>query len=114
MKNNNVVEILYTDACPFWKETLNTISQVMKELNVTIPIKKTRIANEEEAKCLKFPGSPTVRLNGVDIDPAFKETTGYIGCRLYFYEGRTYEYPPKQMIKTAFQTMMKGERFKVP
>jgi len=108
MKSNDVVEILYTDACPFWKETLKTINEVMKELNIAIPVRKTRIAREEEAKRYRFPGSPTVRINGIDIDPSAKGTTaGYIGCRIYLYEGRTYEYPPKEIIKTALKRLTK-------
>jgi len=105
---NNIAEILYTDACPFWKETLNTINEVMKELNISLTVKKTKITTDEEAKRHKFPGSPTVRINGVDIDPAAKETAGYIGCRIYMYEGQTYEYPPKQMIKTAIKRLKKN------
>ena len=105
---SNIVEILYTDACPFWKETLNTINEVMEELNISLTVKKTKITTDEEAKRHKFPGSPTVRINGVDIDPAAKETAGYIGCRIYMYEGRTYEYPPKQMIKTAIKRLKKN------
>jgi len=107
MKSNNTVEILYTDACPFWKETLKTINEVMKELNISLTVKNTKITTDEEAKRHKFPGSPTIRINGVDIDSAAKETTGYIGCRIYMYEGRTYEYPPKQMIKTAIKRLKK-------
>jgi len=102
-----VVEILYTDVCPFWKDTLKTINEIIKELNITVAVKKTRIANEEEAKNNRFPGSPTVRINGVDVDPIAKETEGYIGCRIYNYQGKTYEYPPKQMIKTALQHLAK-------
>jgi len=102
---SNIVEILYTDACPFWKETLKTINDVVKELNIVITVKKTRITSEEEARRHRFPGSPTVRINGVDIDPAAKETEGYIGCRIYLYEGRTYESPSKQMIKSALKRL---------
>jgi len=104
---SSVVEILYTDACPFWKETLRALKEVMKELNLDIAVRKTKIANEEEAKRYRFPGSPTVRINGVDIDPAAKETVGYIGCRIYSYKGRTYEYPPREMIISAFKRLMK-------
>lgn len=58
----------------------------MIELNLSLTVKKTKITSDEEAKRHKFPGSPTVRINGVDIDPAAKETTGYIDCRIYIYE----------------------------
>jgi hypothetical protein len=101
----NVVEILYTDACPFWKTTLQTINEVLKELNIAVPVKETRIATLEEAKRYRFPGSPTVRINGVDIDPAAKQTVGFIGCRIYTHNGRIYEYPTKQMIKTALKQL---------
>jgi len=104
---SNVVEILYTDACPFWKETLNAINEVAKEFNIVITVKKTMIASDEEAKEHRFPGSPTVRINGVDIDPEARETAGYIGCRIYTYKGKTYDYPPKQMIKSALQRLTK-------
>jgi len=92
---------------PVLERTLKTINEVMKQLNIDATVKKTRIANEEEAKRHRFPGSPTVLINGVDIDPkANKETTGgFIGCRIYQYQGQTYEYPPKQMIKTAFKRL---------
>jgi len=91
-----VVEILYTDVCPFWKDTLKTINEIIKELNITVAVKKTRIANEEEAKNNRFPGSPTVRINGVDVDPIAKETEGYIGCRIYnFKEKPTNTHPNK-------------------
>jgi hypothetical protein len=55
---NNVVEILYTDACPFWKETLKTINEFLKELNITITVKKTRIADEEEGNITSFQAHP--------------------------------------------------------
>jgi len=105
---SNVVEILYTDACPFWKQTLNTINEVAKEFNIAVTVKKTMIASDEEAKQQRFPGSPTVRINGVDIGPAARDiATGYIGCRIYMYKGKTYDYPPKQMIKSALQRLTK-------
>jgi len=104
---NNVVEILYTDACPFWKETMKMIDEVMKELNLAATVKKTRITSEEEAKRYGFPGSPTVRVNGVDIDPAARDMPSYIGCRIYTFKGRTYESPPKKMMTTGFKRLIK-------
>jgi len=104
---SNVVEILYTDACPFWKRTLEIINEVMKELHISANIRKIEIIGEDEAKRYRFPGSPTVRINGIDIDPSTKDTSGYIGCRIYMHGGRTYEYPPREMIASAFKRFMK-------
>jgi len=104
----NVVEVLYTDACPFWKQTLKAINGVMKELRIAATVRRVEIKSEEEARRYRFPGSPTVRINGVDIDPSLKEVTaGYIGCKIYMFEGGTYEYPPREMITSAFKRLMK-------
>jgi len=108
MKKENVVEVLYTDQCPFWREALRLVEEVANGLKADVTIRKVKVSNDKEAKKLKFPGSPTVRINGVDIDPAMKETEGYIGCRIYMHEGRSFEYPPKQMIKSALQRMIKS------
>ncbi len=72
-----------------------------------IHVRKTRISTLAEAKRLRFPGSPTVRINGVDIDPKVKETEGYIGCRIYSYRGRMLEYPPEDMIRSAIDKIVK-------
>ena len=32
MKKENVAEILYTNECPFWKETLKLIDEVIADL----------------------------------------------------------------------------------
>jgi len=110
MNRQNIVEILYTDECPFWKEALKLIESVVRESRMEISIKNTKVSSVTEAKRLKFPGSPTVRINGVDIDPAVKETEGYVGCRIYRYKGRMYEYPPREMIKSALGSMVKEKR----
>lgn len=106
MKKENVVEILYTDECPFWKETLKLIEEVANDLETEIAVRKVKVSSEDEAKRLKFPGSPTVRINGVDLDPAVKEAVGYIGCRIYMYKGSIYESPPKEMIKSGFERLL--------
>jgi len=107
VKKENTVEILYTDECPFWKETLKLVKETADDLKTDISVKKVRVSNEEEARKLKFPGSPTVRVNGVDIDPAVRETAGYIGCRIYMYKGSMYESPPKEMIESGFERLLR-------
>jgi len=79
----------------------------VQSLKAEVMINKVRVSSEDEAKQLRFPGSPTVRINGFDIDPAAKQVAGYIGCRIYVYKGRTYEYPPKEMIESALERLLK-------
>lgn len=107
-KPKNVIEVLYTEACPFWKDVLKTIEEILRESKIEALVKMVKVSSEEEAKRLRFPGSPTVRINGVDIDPMAKETTGAIGCRVYMYEGKMYEYPPRDMIEKAVKRLARS------
>lgn len=107
MVENNVVEVLHTDVCPFWEETLKIVAELIKELNLTATVRKIKIMNEEEAKRYRFPGSPTVRINGVDVDPSTRKAEGFVGCRIYRYKGKTYDSPPKEMIVSAFKRLIK-------
>lgn len=103
----NIVEILYTDTCPFWKETLKLVNEAAANMKTNVTIKEIKVKNEEDARRLRFPGSPTVRINGVDIDPTAKPTEGFIGCRIYLHRGRAQELPPEEMVKSAFQRLPK-------
>jgi hypothetical protein len=103
----NVIEVLYTEHCPFWKEVTKIIEEILEKFEIQASVKKVKISSEDEARRLRFPGSPTVRINGVDVDPTFKETRGIIGCRIYNYRGKIYEYPPKDMIIKAVKQLIK-------
>lgn len=82
MKNEaNVIEVLYTEHCPFWKEVTKIIEKILEEFEIQACVKKVKISSEDEARRLRFPGSPTVRINGVDVDPTFKETRGIISLQ---------------------------------
>ena len=107
MHQESVVEILYTDECPFWKEALKYIEKIASALKSDITLKKVKISSEKDAKNLRFLGSPTIRINGVDVDPdATNDNEGFVGCRIYRYKGRIFQYPPKEMIESAFKRML--------
>lgn len=63
------------------------------------------VQSDEEAIENKFWASPTVKVNGVDIDPMAKEVKrfGLGACRLYVYKDKISEDPPKEMILEALR-----------
>ena len=62
-----------------------------------------RVETDEEAERLRYIGSPTIIVNGSDIDPP--ETPQYaVTCRAYRVEdGRVSPLPPEQMIRNALR-----------
>jgi hypothetical protein len=78
------VEVFYFEGCPNHRPAVELVKSVMNEHGVTAKLAEVEVPDAEAAKALGFPGSPTIRVNGLDIDPAFRNATGSaFACRCY-------------------------------
>jgi hypothetical protein len=60
------------------------------------------IRTHEEAGELAFPGSPTIRIDGRDVDPAGAGAPPALSCRVYrFPDGRVSPIPSRQQLEEA-------------
>ncbi len=98
------IELLYTKNCPYWREALKTLIEIINEYKIDAELKAITIGGMRKAEKYSFPGSPTIRINGVDVDPKHKGGI-VLGCRIYFYKGKPYGYPPRKMIITALKNL---------
>ena len=58
----------------------------------------------ENAEIWGFIGSPTIQINGEDLDPEVNAGMPYQGhCRVYIYKNKPFEFPPKEMILEALK-----------
>ncbi len=46
---------------------------MLDEKQLNIPIEQILIHNEEEARINKFLGSPTIKINGFDLEPSARD-----------------------------------------
>jgi arsenate reductase len=76
------IELLYTKDCPNFRKTRRLIHDTIKSLGLNIPLRKIEIKDEDDSKKYFFPGSPTIRINGEDIEPETASATTLI-CRIY-------------------------------
>ena len=72
-----VVSVLYTAGCPATPETLELIEEVAACTRTPIKLEKILVQTPEQALYFKFLGSPTVQVNGIDVDPAARSNTAY-------------------------------------
>ncbi len=88
-------------------EVVAEIAPALKLAGYTIDYQKHEIATPELATKYRFLSSPTVRVNGQDICTGIVETDcdccgqisgTQIDCRVFEYEGNSYEVPPKAML----------------
>jgi hypothetical protein len=80
------IELLYFDSCPHWEQTADLIRAIVAEggLAKSVDVELTAVADDEEAHRRRFLGSPTVRVNGKDVDPSIDGTEPFgLQCRLY-------------------------------
>jgi hypothetical protein len=72
-------------------------------LDLQVPINEIEVLTDEDAERLAFPGSPTIRVNGADVDPRGAAQMGTaLTCRVYIHEGERYSpLPSKDMIRQA-------------
>jgi hypothetical protein len=77
------IELLWWDGCPSHPRALAELRDVLDELGVdadTVTVRE--VATGADADAEAFVGSPTIRVNGRDIQPPGDEPTG-LTCRIY-------------------------------
>ncbi|HEB12638.1 MAG TPA: DUF2703 domain-containing protein [Actinobacteria bacterium] len=102
------VELLYFDGCPSHEKALQILQEVRTEILPDMEIDKINVRDDETARVQKFLGSPSVRINGIDIDPTARESKVYgRKCRIYQTDEGILGWPSKKMIKGAIEEAQK-------
>ncbi len=73
------VELLYWDGDPNYMTTRQRLVEVLTEDAFETPIQMVAVNRQDDAELLDFRGSPTIRIDGVDIQP---DAEAAIGLRL--------------------------------
>ena len=71
------VQVLYTEGCANMPQTIQRVRDVAREMGIAIQINQVLVSSQEQADALRFLGSPTVQINGQDIDPAARTATTF-------------------------------------
>jgi hypothetical protein len=95
------IEIYYTPGCPNRRTTLKRVWEVIKELDIAAGVREVRV-DPPFASAPGFFGSPTVHVNGIDIEPSAR-TSHWAGvmCRTYRAGEQIDGAPSKQLIRRA-------------
>jgi hypothetical protein len=102
------VSFLYYEECPSYDLALQRLRDVMADEGASAEMDVVKVETEEQARELRFVGSPTIRVDGQDIDPP--SGSGYaLTCRAYrLADGRISPLPSKDMIRRALKAPAKS------
>ena len=79
-----LVEIFYFDGCPNHHPAVALVERISRELGIEPDLRLVNVADQHAARRLRFLGSPTIRVGGVDVDPATEERDDYaLSCRIF-------------------------------
>jgi hypothetical protein len=78
------------------------LEDVLEEHRIEAPIEMREVRTDDEAEALRFPGSPTIRIDGHDVDPAGAESRPALTCRIYHLpDGRVSPLPTRDQLEAA-------------
>jgi len=96
------IEVLYWEGCPSHPEALELLHSVLAERGVEASVELREVRTVAEAQALRFPGSPTIRVDGRDVDASGAETAARLTCRIYHLaDGRVSPIPSREQLEEA-------------
>ena len=102
------IELLWFEGCPNHHAASEMLQGVLDELGVVDPIVSVDVPDLEVGERVKFPGSPTIRINGTDIDPEYEDTGDYTPrCRVYMTNSGYKGVPERRWIENAVESAKK-------
>jgi hypothetical protein len=98
------IELLYFDDCPSWENALDHLKAVLADQGDHAEVNLIRVESDQAAQDHHFVGSPTIRIDGVDLFPTAHSNYG-LGCRVYRTEEGMRGWPTPDMLRRAFSQL---------
>lgn len=98
------IQLLWFDGCPNHEAARQTLRSVLRDRRLDAGFEDIEASDPVVAGSYKFAGSPTIRVNGKDIEPGFTDPGDYTPrCRLYLVDGAIQGSPPRGWLEKALE-----------
>jgi hypothetical protein len=88
------IEVLYIEGCA----NVRAVIDVIRSVTPNATVEEIEVKTIEDAESMRFLGSPTVRVDGVDLEPSARIRTDFgLSCRTYGGTG----VPSRELVETA-------------
>ena len=97
-----LVEVLVFDGCPNGQEALDLVQRLVATEFTEAQVRLVDVLDAETAERLRFLGSPSIQVNGLDIEEgrSAEESFSY-SCRVYRTSEGVFGVPPEDMVRKA-------------
>ncbi len=97
------VRFLYFEGCPNAEPTLLLLKEALAAEAPDSKLEAVEILSDEEASRFGFLGSPSIQIDGLDIEKERRKDPPLFGCRIYRTARGSCGVPPKAMILEAIR-----------
>ena len=98
------VEVLYFSGCPNHPPAVSQVREVLQQEGVTAEMVEVEVEDADTARSVGFLGSPTIRVNGKDVEASARSAQAFgLTCRTYTSGGYRAGVPPVEWIRTAIR-----------
>jgi hypothetical protein len=98
------VEVFYIDGCPNHQRTVERVKALLNELPSAAEMIEVPITDVGSALANRFLGSPTVRVNEIDVEPSARISNQFgLMCRTYLDGAKRGGIPPIELIRDALE-----------
>ena len=101
---NHTVELLWFSDCVNHPAARAMLEEVIGDIAPGTQIREVDATDPSRAAILHFPGSPTIRVDGRDVDPGYADPGDYTPrCRLYRTSAGLRGLPERSWIEDALR-----------
>ena len=97
------INLLYFDGCPSYKDALENLRSALAAEDIEAEIRLVNVDDNDEASRVKFLGSPSFQVNGVDWWPEERKRYN-LSCRVYTTPQGMRGVPTVEMLREKLQS----------
>ena len=101
------IDLIYFEGCPSWQDGLENLKVALHRLTLTAEINLQRVNTDAEAARLQFLGSPSFRVDGIELWQEQREQYS-LSCRVYPTPTGLKGAPTVEMLQEKLSTFQKS------
>ena len=99
-----LIEVLAFEGCPNTEPTIALVQRLVNEMRLDVEVRRVEVPDAETAVAQRFLGSPSIRVNGRDVEPGADARSDYaFSCRVYRTESGLKGAPEERWLRNALR-----------
>jgi hypothetical protein len=95
-------EVFYFDGCVNHRLAVEQVQEVLREEGLEAEVVEIKASDRAAAQAFGFLGSPTVRVDGLDVEALARSSQAFgMTCRTYLDGSQRRAVPPRSLIREA-------------